>query len=105
MLLATGVNTLVQTGVVLAATGPTAGALVTAVYVAVPATCGAWALRVAARTPRTIAARTRVGLAVAGLAALVTWAGFLVGPALLVAVAVAPDRLLAWQPSAERVVP
>ncbi len=99
LVLASGVNTLVQTGIALSATGPTAGALVTAAYVVVPAVCGAWALRVATR-PGPIGARTRVGLVVAGLAAFATWGGFLVGPALLVTVAVVPEQVLGWQPVA-----
>ena len=37
-----------------------------------------------------------VGLVVAGLAAFATWGGFLVGPALLVTVAVVPDQVLGW---------
>lgn len=99
LVLASGVNTLVQTGIALSATGPTAGALVTAAYVVVPAVCGAWALRVATRASG-LGAPTRVGLVVAGLAAFATWGGFLVGPALLVAVAVAPGRVGTWRPVA-----
>ncbi|WP_276239770.1 hypothetical protein [Halobaculum marinum] len=98
-MLASGVNTLVQTGLTLAATGPTAGALVTAAYIVVPAICGGWAIRVAGRSQGRFDARTRVGLAVAGLAALVTWAGFLVGPVLLIAAAVAPARFLEASPT------
>jgi len=97
LLVAAGaVNTLVQIGIALAATGPSAGALVTAVYVVVPGICGWWALRVARRPTAEMDARTRVGLAVAGLVALGTWAGFVVGPALIAAVAVGPRRVLGW---------
>jgi hypothetical protein len=94
--LGSGANTAVQMGLALARTGPTAGALVTAVFVVVPVACGGWALWLARRRAGGFTIRTRVGLAVAGLAALATWAGFLVGPALLLAVALVPRR---WVPT------
>lgn len=95
--LASAVNTAVQMGIALAATGPTAGAVVTAVYVVVPALCGVWAIRVARRPAWESDTRTRATIAVAGLATLGTWAGFIVGPVLLVAVAIAPRRVLVWR--------
>lgn len=95
----TGVSALVQMGIALTSIGPTAGMLVTAVFVAVPAVCGAWALRYALRDELVLGFRTRIGLAVAGAASLVTWAGFIVGPAVLLLAAVVPER---WtEPSRE----
>ncbi|WP_254272955.1 hypothetical protein [Haloarcula marina] len=94
LVLASGVNTAVQTGVALTKTGPTAGVVVTALYVVVPLACGAWALWVAGRDASVTTTRTRAGLAVAALLSVATWAGFLVGPAVLLAVAVTPTRFV-----------
>lgn len=92
VILASGVNTLVQMGIALSRTGPTLGALVTAAFVVVPLVCGGWAVWLSLGTGHTRTTRTRVGLAVAAAASLMTWAGFIVGPVLLAAVAVAPNR-------------
>lgn len=90
LLVGTGVATAVQMGLSLARTGPTAGAVVTGVFVVVPLVCGVWALRVALRDQLVVGPRTRVGLALAGVASLATWGGFVVGPAVLLVVAVLP---------------
>ena len=92
LVLGTGVSTLVQMGIALSSIGPTAGMLVTAVFIAVPAVCGAWVLRCVLRDDFVLGFRTRIGLAVAGAATLVTWAGFIVGPAVLLLAALVPTR-------------
>ena len=94
VILGSGVNTAVQMGLALWRSGPTPGALVTAVFVVVPVVAGGWAVWLATRGDATFPLRTRVGLAIAGVAALATWAGFLLGPVVLLAVAVAPSRFL-----------
>ncbi|WP_435318791.1 hypothetical protein [Haloarchaeobius sp. TZWSO28] len=94
VLVGTGVNTLVQMGLALWHTGPTAGAVVTAIFVVVPVVCGLWAVRLALRTDGTVAVGTRLGLAVAGVLSLVTWGGFIVGPVVLLGMALAPARLV-----------
>lgn len=91
---ATGVNTLVQMAIALSKTGPTAGALVTSAFVVVPLLCGGWVLWVATRDSLALSAWTRVGLAVAAAASLVTWAGFILGPVALFALALLPARFL-----------
>jgi len=92
LVLGTGVSALVQTGIALSSIGPTVGMLVTAIFVAVPAVCGAWVLRCALRDDLVLEFRTRSGLAVAGAMSLVTWAGFIVGPAVMLLVALVPAR-------------
>lgn len=92
LVLASGLNTAVQTVVALSRSGPTAGALVTAVFVVVPTVVGAWVLLVALRGPMS-GGRTRAGLAAAAAIALATWAGFVVGPAVLLAASVLPARV------------
>lgn len=98
LILSTGVYTFVQTILALSKTGPTAGALVTGVFVVVPVTCGGWVLRVLLRDGPLTARRTRVGFALAGVLSLVTWAGFVVGPAILVVVSLLPSRLFGVTP-------
>ena len=93
LVLGSAVSTAGQTALALAKTGPTAGALVTAAFVVVPLACGAWALGVALRDSPLNSRWTRVGLATAGVATLLTWAGFIVAPAALVALAVLPRRV------------
>ena len=90
LILGTAAGTLVQMGLALSKTGPTAGAAVTTLFVAIPAVCGGWTLRVALHDHIVFTPRTRAGFALAGAASLATWAGFLIGPAVLLAVAVAP---------------
>jgi hypothetical protein len=92
LVLGTGLSAFVQMGIALFSIGPTAGMLVTAVFVAVPAACAAWVLRFALRDDLVLGFRTRIGLAVGGAASLVTWAGFVVGPAVLLLAALAPTR-------------
>jgi hypothetical protein len=92
LVLGTGLSALVQLGIALFSVGPTVGMLVTAFFVAVPAVSGAWVLRFALRDDLVLGFRTRTGLAVAGAASLVTWAGFIVGPAVLLLAAVVPTR-------------
>lgn len=94
LVLGSAVGTAVQMGIALWTAGPTLAALVTAAFVVVPAIAGGWALSVALREDLALPARTRVGLLVAGLAALATWAGYLLGPALLAAVAATPPGLV-----------
>jgi hypothetical protein len=93
LILGSGVNTLVQMALAMARTGTTFAALITAAYVVVPLVCGGWAVWTGVRD-RDINIRTRSGLVVAGVLSLVTWAGFIVGPVLLVGVAMVPKRFL-----------
>jgi hypothetical protein len=90
LIVGSGVNTAVQMGIALTRTGPTPGALLTAAFVVVPIIAGGWALWLTLRRDQGLTLRTRVGLAVAGIATLVTWAGFIVGPAMLIVVALIP---------------
>ncbi|MEF8851316.1 MAG: hypothetical protein V5A28_02700 [Haloarculaceae archaeon] len=92
LVLGSAVSTAVQTVLALATTGPTAGVLVTAAFVVVPLACGIWVLRVALRDELVFPPRTRVGLAAASVAVLVTWAGFVVAPVILGALALLPTR-------------
>ena len=92
LVLGTGVSALVQMGIALSSTGPAAGMLLTTIFVAVPAVCGAWVLRCALRDDLVLGFRARSSLAVAGAMSLVTWAGFIVGPAVLLLAAVVPTR-------------
>ena len=66
----------------------------TAAYVVLPLVCGVWALRVADRAGGALSPLTRVGLVVAAGLSLLTWAGYIVGPVLLVAVALLPGRFV-----------
>lgn len=94
LILGTAVGTVVQIGIALSKTGPTAGAVVTAIYVVVPLVCGGWALRVAVREKDAPSTLTRVGLVAAAVMSLLTWAGYIVGPLLVLAVALLPARLV-----------
>jgi hypothetical protein len=94
LVLGSAFATVVQMALALTKTGPTAAALVTAVYAAVPAVCGGWVLAVVLRDALVPTRRTRLALAGAGIACLLTWAGFLVAPVAFLAVALAPARLL-----------
>lgn len=91
-LVASGVNTAVQLGIALGRTGPTASALVTLAFVLVPILAGWWVLRVARRDRPVLAPLTRAGLVLAAIAALATWAGFLIGPAIILGLAMLPSR-------------
>jgi len=102
LVLGTAVSALVQMGIALSSIGPTAGMLVTAVFVAVPAMCGAGVLRCALRDDLVLGFRTRSSLAVAGAVSLVTWAGFIVGPVVLLLAAVVPTRWIEPSRDTER---
>lgn len=93
LLLASAVTTAVQIGLALAETGWTGGALLTAAFVVVPLLGGAWVVRVTLRGEPIQSIATRVGLVAAGLLALATWAGFLVGPAILVLASMLPAQV------------
>lgn len=103
LFLAEAAGTIVQIGVALSKSGPTLGALLTVVFVVVPAGIGAWLLRRALDDEFGTAGiddgpapslRTRAILAGAGTLGLLTWGGILVGPALAILAAVLPwDRL------------
>lgn len=94
LLAATGVNTLLQMGLALAQTGPTLGALITGVFILIPLLGGSWAVWRALQRDCLLTLRRRFGLALAGGLALITWAGFIVGPLVLLGLAVAPTSLL-----------
>ena len=92
LVLGSGVNTAVQTVLALARTGVTPGALVTAVFVAVPVLGGTWGITRARRPAWRLTPRQRVGLGIVGALSLLTWAGFIVGPVVLLGLAVVPSR-------------
>jgi hypothetical protein len=81
-------------GIALSRTGLSGGALVTAAFVVIPLLCGLWVVRVTLRDELTLTTGTRVGLAVAGAVSLFTWAGFILGPVIVLALSVTPSRLL-----------
>jgi hypothetical protein len=83
-----------QMGFALRLVGPRPGALVTAIFVAVPAMAGRWLVATARDDSFSLTQRTRLGIAVAALVALATWGGFLVGPLLALTVAALPGGLL-----------
>ncbi len=93
LVLGTAAGTLVQTVIAVSWTGPTPGIAVTAAFVIVPAVAGGWVLRIARRDDLERSIPVRAGLVVAGLTSLVTWAGYIVGPAILILVAAVPIRL------------
>jgi hypothetical protein len=84
-----------QMALALSATGPTAGALLTAAFVVVPALCGGWVLWLALGDGLGLDLRTRLGLVVAALLSLATWAGFVVAPAVVLVVAAMPAEWVA----------
>lgn len=90
----TGVNTAVQMGLALAETGPTPGAILTAMFVLVPIGAGGWVLRLARQADCRLTTERRIGIGIAGGLSLLTWAGFIVGPAMLLGLAVIPDGVL-----------
>ncbi|KAB1191238.1 MULTISPECIES: hypothetical protein [Haloferax] len=94
VIVGSGVNTLAQMVLAVLRTGPTSAVLVTAAFVVVPLLCGGWVLWLALRDEPTLTMGTRVGLLVSGTLALLTWAGFIVGTVILVAVAVTPARFV-----------
>jgi hypothetical protein len=87
-----GANTAVLQGVALARTGFQPGALLTLGYVLVPLAAGGWVVMWASRGESALTPKTRVGLALAGLAGLGTWAGFIVGPAAVLIAAAWPGE-------------
>lgn len=93
LLVGTSVNTAVQLGIALLRTGLRTGALVTVVFVAIPAAGGIWAVWRGLAAEFGLTPRRRLGLAVTGGLALLTWAGFIVGPAVLIGLAVLPARV------------
>jgi len=94
LVLGSALGTALQLGLALARTGPTPLALVTLGYVATGLVAGWWVVWVARRVPLGLTWRSRVGLGLAAVAALVVWAGFVVGPAAALVVAVTPNRWL-----------
>ena len=92
LVLGSGVNTAVQTSVALGRTGPTAGVLVTTAFIVVPLVGGSWVVAGALGPTCPLTPRRRLGLALTGVAALLTWAGFIVGPLVLIGVAGVPSR-------------
>ncbi|MFB6284177.1 MAG: hypothetical protein ABEK59_09650 [Halobacteria archaeon] len=94
LILGSGVNKVVQMVVSLTETGWTSAALVTLIFVLVPLVCAGWVLRESLQDELPKGIWGRVGFAVCGLLSLATWAGFVLGPVLLLAASVAPKGLL-----------
>jgi hypothetical protein len=93
LMLGSAAVTLVQMGMALAATGPTAAAAVTAVFILLAALPGILCLRVAlARIPAS-GGQDRIILLTSAILSLAFWSGLLAGPVLaLAAAALARDR-------------
>ena len=85
----TAAGTALQTLIAVSRAGVSAGVLVTMVFVLVPLLLGLWLLRRAVASGE-LTARSRLAALVVGVVGFATWAGLLVGPALLLAVAIAP---------------
>ena len=94
LLVGTGVNTAVQMGIALLQTGLTLGALVTTVFVVVPIVGGSWVVGRGLDSECRLTPRRRLGFAITGMLTLLTWAGFILGPVILIGLAVIPKRLL-----------
>lgn len=94
LLIGSGVNTAVQMGLALGQTGLTRGALVTAVFVVVPIVAGRWVVGRGVESECRLTPQRRLGLAIAGVLTLLTWAGFIVGAVILIGLAVIPSRVL-----------
>jgi len=90
VIVGSGLSTALQLVMAGVATGPTPGMIVTAVLSGVPLVAGAWSFHLVRRPSLRWGARTRTGLAIAGLASLVTWAGFVVAPLCLLLGALLP---------------
>ncbi|MFQ3294718.1 MAG: hypothetical protein ACI9PP_002292 [Halobacteriales archaeon] len=94
LFLAGAVSVAVQTIIALTKSGPAPGALLSAVFVLVPAVIGAWLLRRALDDTTTATPEMRATLLGAGLVGFLTWGGILLGPALTIIAAILPwERL------------
>jgi hypothetical protein len=72
-------------------TGYTPGVFITLVFIVIPAALGLSALRIARQTgPRTL--RHRAYLLIIGIAGILFWAGFVIGPVFAIVAAIIPDR-------------
>ena len=91
---ASALNTAVQIGLTGLTTGPRSGMVLTAMFVLLPAVCSVWAFRTATSGSPLPPALVRLGLVAAAALSLVTWAGFLLGPALLAGVALVPAAIV-----------
>ncbi|MFO7925358.1 hypothetical protein [Natronomonas sp.] len=89
----TAVNTAVQMSIALAQTGLTLAALLTTVFVIIPVVGGSWVVGLGLQPDYRLTSRRRVGLAITGTLVLLTWAGFIIGPVILIGLAVAPSRV------------
>jgi hypothetical protein len=94
LIVGSGVKTAVQLLIAAGRTGPTLGMLVTAAFILIPAVAGGWAVGLALGPTIELSTRRRSGLVAAGAGALVTWAGLILVPAVLVVVALLPNGWL-----------
>jgi len=81
-------------GIALLQTGLTLGALVTTVFVVVPIVGGSRVVGRGLDSECRLTPRRRLGFAITGMLTLLTWAGFILGPVILIGLAVIPKRLL-----------
>jgi hypothetical protein len=81
----------------LASTGPSSGAVITGVFVAIPLVLGGLLVRLSVSSRLDLSPSGRALLAVAGLGSLATWAGYLIAPLVPLALALWPG-----DPFAER---
>lgn len=93
LIIASGVNTFIKMGIALTATGFSLGTLVTMVFIGIPILCGSWILRTVFQSAVTPSIRTRVGFVITGTLAVATWAGFLIGPGIILFIAAMPSRV------------
>lgn len=94
LVIGTAVNTVVQMSIALAQTGLTRAALLTTVFVIVPVVGGTWVLGLGLQTDCRLTSSRRIGLAITGTLLLLSWAGYIIGPAILIGLAVTPSRVL-----------
>lgn len=94
LLVGTGVNTFVQMGLALEQTGLTLAALVTGLFILIPLGGGAWTVRLGLQADYSLPMRRRLALGLIGVLAVLTWAGFIVGPVILMGIAVLPTGVL-----------
>jgi predicted Na+-dependent transporter len=92
LFLGTGATVVSQTILSISRSPLDASVIVTLIFVILPISLGLLAIRLAVRTPVRWTLRSRLYLVLLGCAGLAIWAGFLIGPALVIAAAVIPSK-------------
>jgi hypothetical protein len=96
LMVASGISLLFQMLWALSLTGAEPAVVVTLIFSVLPLALGSAALRVAQRERpmKGIRPRTRLGLLIIGTLALLLWAGWIMGPVLIIVTALLPSRSL-----------